>query len=59
MYRGRLAEFGIAEKVISKLEADAMAIVDQATEEAKASPVPSLDAIETNLWADGGSSWRN
>jgi len=59
MYRGRLAEFGIAEKVISKLEEDAMAIVDQATEEAKLSPTPSLDAIETNLWADGGSSWRN
>ncbi|MBT3904150.1 MAG: thiamine pyrophosphate-dependent dehydrogenase E1 component subunit alpha [Rhodospirillaceae bacterium] len=59
MYRGRLAEFGIAEKVISKLESDAIAIVDQATEEAKASPTPSLDAIETNLWADGGSSWRN
>lgn len=59
MYRGRLADFGITEKIISKLEEDAMAIVDQAMEEAKASPTPSLDAIETNLWADGGSSWRN
>ena len=59
LYRGRLADFGITENTIHQLEEEAMALVNQATDEAKASPTPSLDLIQTNLWADGGSSWRN
>ena len=27
--------------------------------DAKASPLPSIDDIEKNVWADGGSAWRN
>jgi TPP-dependent pyruvate/acetoin dehydrogenase alpha subunit len=41
------------------MEAEAMRKVDEATETAKASPVPSLDAIEKDVWADGGVAWRN
>lgn len=59
MYRARLADFGIAEAVIAAMEADVMAEVDQATEIAKASPAPSPSVIETDVWADGGSAWRN
>ena len=33
--------------------------VDEATATAKASPPPSLDDIEKNVWADGGAAWRN
>jgi hypothetical protein len=33
--------------------------VDEATEIAKSSPVPGLDAIERNVWANGGAAWRN
>jgi hypothetical protein len=33
--------------------------VDAATEVAKASPVPSLDAIDKDVWADGSTAWRN
>jgi len=33
--------------------------VDEATATAKASPPPSLDRIDRNVWADGGSAWRN
>ena len=33
--------------------------VDEATATAKSSPAPSLDLIEKNVWANGGSAWRN
>ena len=33
--------------------------VDEATAIAKASPAPSLVAIDRNVWADGGAAWRN
>ena len=59
MYRGRLLDFGIAEAVIAAMEQDVEAAVDHATEVAKASPTPSPELIETDVWADGGSSWRN
>ncbi len=59
MYRQRLIDFGITEDVIDAMQADVDAAVDQATDIAKASPTPSLDVIETDVWADGSSSWRN
>jgi hypothetical protein len=33
--------------------------VDEATAAAKASPVPSLDVIDKDVWADGSTAWRN
>jgi TPP-dependent pyruvate/acetoin dehydrogenase alpha subunit len=33
--------------------------VEAATEIAKASPIPTIDAIYTDVWADGGSEWHN
>jgi TPP-dependent pyruvate/acetoin dehydrogenase alpha subunit len=33
--------------------------VDEATEAAKASPPATVDVIDRDVWADGGSSWRN
>jgi pyruvate dehydrogenase E1 component alpha subunit len=59
MYRARLAELGIGEAAIQMIEDDVAAQVDDATEIAKASGLPSLDMIETQVWADGGSAWRN
>jgi pyruvate dehydrogenase E1 component alpha subunit len=59
MYRARLAELGISEAAIQMIEDDVAAQVDDATEIAKASGLPSLDMIETQVWADGGSAWRN
>jgi pyruvate dehydrogenase E1 component alpha subunit len=59
IYRGRLKEFGIAAAVIKALEDEVLAEVDEATEFAKASPPPSLNLIDKDVWADGGSSWRN
>jgi pyruvate dehydrogenase E1 component alpha subunit len=59
MYRRRLVEFGIADAAIARLEAEVMRAVDAATETAKASPPPPPSIIETEVWADGGSAWRN
>ena len=58
-YRARLAEFGIAEEVITAMETEVDAAVDEATETAKASPIPSEDIIDRDVWADGGCAWRN
>ena len=36
-----------------------MSEVDKATEVAKQSPAPSESSLLTQVWADGGSEWRN
>jgi pyruvate dehydrogenase E1 component alpha subunit len=59
LYRGRLLGMGIAEAKLAKIEADAMATLDQATEAAKASPTPAVETAMTDVWADGGHAWRN
>jgi pyruvate dehydrogenase E1 component alpha subunit len=58
-YRERLLRLGFNEPTLQDLEAAAMRKVDQATATAKASPLPSVDDIEKNVWADGGAAWRN
>ena len=50
---------GMVEATLKDLETQSMKKVDRATEEAKASPLPSIDDIEKNVWADGGAAWRN
>ena len=57
-YRGRLEEMGIAAADLDRIEEDARVEIDAATEAAKASPEPSEAVLMTDLWADGGSSWR-
>jgi pyruvate dehydrogenase E1 component alpha subunit len=59
VYRTRLLELGFAEETLKDMEASAMRKVDEATETAKASPLPSLDVIAKDVWADGGAAWRN
>ena len=59
LYRRRLADLAIPESGISNIEEDVKRRVDEATEAAKASPAPPADVIATDVWADGGSSWRN
>jgi TPP-dependent pyruvate/acetoin dehydrogenase alpha subunit len=57
-YRARLEEMGIATADLDRIEEDARVEIDAATEAAKASPEPSEAVLMTDLWADGGSSWR-
>jgi pyruvate dehydrogenase E1 component alpha subunit len=59
LYRQRLLDFGIGEDVVTAMEDETITAVDEATETAKASPAPSTGVTETEVWADGGSSWRN
>ncbi len=58
-YRKVLAGRGVSGQVLDEVDKRARAAVDQATEEAKAGSVPRPELAETNLWSDGGSSWRN
>ena len=44
---------------LDAIEAEARAKVAAAEAEAKAAPEPGADAMETQLWSDGGSAWRN
>jgi pyruvate dehydrogenase E1 component alpha subunit len=59
LYRTRLEELGVDPSQLDQIESDASAEVDEATDITKASPTPHPDTLETNVWADGGSSWRN
>ena len=59
LYRARLLSSGVAEAKLAKIESEAMAKLDQATESAKASPTPAVESAMTDVWADGGNAWRN
>jgi pyruvate dehydrogenase E1 component alpha subunit len=59
LYRERLLAAGVPEADLVAIEAEADRDVDEATESAKAAPAPAADRLMSNLWADGGSAWRN
>jgi acetoin:2,6-dichlorophenolindophenol oxidoreductase subunit alpha len=59
VYRERLLAAGIEAEAIDRIEREALETVDRATEEAKAGQAPDPGALETELWADGGSAWRS
>jgi len=58
-YRRVLLGRGVDEATLDAIEKHARDAVDRATEEAKAGAEPGLELAETNVWADGGHSWRN
>lgn len=59
MYRDRLLGIGVGEDELAAIEAAVDADVDRATEGAKAGSTPGADLLMSDVWADGGSSWRN
>src|SRR6188472_1728159 len=59
IYRERLKQFGIKDKVIADIDAEIRKVVDDATEICKAAPNPPLDILTTDVYADGGWAWRN
>jgi pyruvate dehydrogenase E1 component alpha subunit len=59
IYKERLAQFGIGEAAIAKIDSDVRRVVDEATEKCKAAPMPPLDILTTDVYADGGFAWRN
>jgi TPP-dependent pyruvate/acetoin dehydrogenase alpha subunit len=58
-YRARLIQAGVPVADLEAIDAGATAKVAAAEAEAREAPEPSVDVIETNLWADGSSAWRN
>ena len=58
-YRGKLLEQGIDEVALAKIDKEVEDMIDNATEEAKNSPPPPDEIAFTDVWADGGASWRN
>jgi acetoin:2,6-dichlorophenolindophenol oxidoreductase subunit alpha len=59
MYHTRLLAEGATEAQLVEIELSVAAEVEQATEEAKAGAVPGVDLLMKDVWADGGSAWRN
>jgi len=54
-----LLELGIAVGEIEKIEGETNAEIDRATEIARNAPPPPLELADKDVWADGGSAWRN
>jgi pyruvate dehydrogenase E1 component alpha subunit len=57
--RSRLLAAGVDEATLDAVDEEAKAKVAEAEAFARAGPEPSAEVIETQLWADGGSSWRS
>lgn len=59
LYHQRLLRLGVPEGDLSRIAQDVARRVDEATEFAKSGPAPDPETMMTDVWADGGSSWRN
>ena len=57
--RHRLEADGVAAETLDAIEAESMSEVDGATEETRNAPLPDPETLMTEVWADGGSQWRN
>ena len=58
-YRARLLAEGVEEAKLVGIETETRAAIEAAITEAAAMPQPSESTLTTNLWSDGGSSWRS
>src|SRR5260221_10497619 len=59
IYRERLKQFGISDRQIADIDQTVRKEHDKATEAAKPPPMPPTDILFTDVYADGGSAWRN
>ena len=57
--RARLLELGADDEALDAIDTEVAAAVAAAEAEAREGPEPSADVLETQVWADGGSSWRS
>jgi pyruvate dehydrogenase E1 component alpha subunit len=58
-YRQTLESEGIDPAVLDAIDAEALAEIDAATEETRNAPPPDPATMMTDVWANGGSEWRN
>lgn len=59
MYHQRLLRLGVSEARLTSIQQGVAKTVEDATEFAKNGPQPGAEILMTNVWADGGSAWRN
>ena len=59
MYHQRLLDLGVDESTLTTITGAAVEAVKAATIAATEAPEPDPATILTDLWADGGSQWRN
>ena len=59
LYRERLESLEVSAETLVEIETKALAEVDAATEASKNAPPPDPATLMTDVWADGGSAWRN
>jgi pyruvate dehydrogenase E1 component alpha subunit len=57
--RARLLKSGVEEEVLARIEAEVKAAVADAEKVAREAPEPDPAVATTQVWADGGSSWRS
>jgi acetoin:2,6-dichlorophenolindophenol oxidoreductase subunit alpha len=57
--RQRLVDAGIDEAEIARIEEESAKVVTDAIEAAKNAPLSDPSEAFTDVWADGGSQWRN
>jgi len=58
-YRQQLGVSGSSEEDLQAIDTEVRAMIDEATQVAKASPPPDPSLVLTEVWSDGGSAWRN
>ena len=59
MYHARLLALGVPEEDLSAIVHAVTEQIEEATEFAKAGAEPTAEDMMTEVWADGGSAWRN
>ncbi len=59
MYHRRLLELGVPEGDLATIQQSVAGRVEEATEYAKNGLHPGPEHLFTDVWADGGSAWRN
>jgi pyruvate dehydrogenase E1 component alpha subunit len=59
LYADRLKRLGVEQSELDSIDETVRAAVELATDEAIAGEIPSPDSAFTDVWADGGWSWRN
>ena len=59
IYRARLKEFGVVDDTVEAIAAESRRKVEAATAACKASPPAPVELLMADVYADGGSAWRN
>jgi pyruvate dehydrogenase E1 component alpha subunit len=59
VYRERLVKLGVDEQALASIDDEVAGSIDAATEFAKAGAEPGEAALLADVYADGGSRWRN